>query len=228
MTKMATAPMRELFISMEKNGLLNVAQWADLYALHFVYLPRVNQRLKDFVQFWNSHNLSSEHNKSPAVLYFEGAIKLGTPNGAFTKSLGLELPREEVPAAWYRIEETIRDVMEGDDAAEDLLVEPNSKFWDFPRGPKELKRVFRNEFMIRLNTFMLDRVDPFFEDRLDGITVYQQVRSTARACWTKEENEADRTHFLQPGEKDDESSDEEEVAPSDDEEYIGDLSEDDE
>ena len=56
---------QSLFISSEQCGQLNVTNVPDLYSLHFVYLPKINDQLIKFVNAWNVHPLRSEHNKSP-------------------------------------------------------------------------------------------------------------------------------------------------------------------
>ena len=59
---------QSLFMSLEQCGQLNVTNVLDLYSLHFVYLPRINDHFTKFINAWNAHPLSSEHNKSPNQL----------------------------------------------------------------------------------------------------------------------------------------------------------------
>ena len=44
----------------------------DLYCLHYVYLPRINQPLTEFKDSWNEHAISTEGNMTPHQLFFEG------------------------------------------------------------------------------------------------------------------------------------------------------------
>lgn len=46
----------------------------DLYCLHMVYVPKINESLAMFTDGWNSHALSSEHNLSPMQLFTTGAL----------------------------------------------------------------------------------------------------------------------------------------------------------
>lgn len=40
---------QSLFISLEQSSLLNVSSTVDLYALHFVFMPRINTHLMRFI-----------------------------------------------------------------------------------------------------------------------------------------------------------------------------------
>lgn len=45
-----------------------------LYALHYVYLPRINRSIKSFSRGWNSHSLRTEHGHSPQQLFTTGLL----------------------------------------------------------------------------------------------------------------------------------------------------------
>ena len=60
------------FRSLERDHLLDPLNEVDLYCLHYVYLPQINQCLFEFKESWNHHGLSSEGNMSPYQLFFEG------------------------------------------------------------------------------------------------------------------------------------------------------------
>ena len=57
---------------MECNGILKVDNPTHMWALQYVYLPRINKALTSFVGSWNLHPLSSEGNKSPMQLWITG------------------------------------------------------------------------------------------------------------------------------------------------------------
>ena len=59
-----------VFRSLESNGILDPINEIDLYCLHFVFLPRINKSLTEFMQSWNNHSLSSEGSKTPYQLFF--------------------------------------------------------------------------------------------------------------------------------------------------------------
>lgn len=63
----------EIFYSLEAEGLLDPLNETDLYALHFVFLPRLNKCLLEFSESWNQHKLATEENLTPCQLFFEGS-----------------------------------------------------------------------------------------------------------------------------------------------------------
>ena len=63
---------KSVFISLESSGCLSIENEVQLYCLHYVYLPRINQHLSQFTLGWNDHPLSSERNMSPNQLWIYG------------------------------------------------------------------------------------------------------------------------------------------------------------
>lgn len=55
---------KRLFYFMESNNILDPLNEVHMYALHYVYLPRIQRSIEEFTLQWNNHPLSSEHNKS--------------------------------------------------------------------------------------------------------------------------------------------------------------------
>ena len=64
-----------IFCSLENEGLLDPLNEADLYCLHFIFLPRINQCIRDFTESWNHHPLSTEGNMTPYQLFYEGLLQ---------------------------------------------------------------------------------------------------------------------------------------------------------
>ena len=58
------------FMFLEEQGYLDIANEVHLFALQYVYLPRINRHLNLFRSGWDMHPLSSEGNKSPLQLWF--------------------------------------------------------------------------------------------------------------------------------------------------------------
>ena len=58
-----------LFNELEFAGALNPQNDADLFALHYVFLPRINSSLATFSSAWNSHPLSTENNHYRFILF---------------------------------------------------------------------------------------------------------------------------------------------------------------
>ena len=65
-----------LFYHFEQIDVLDPLSETDLYALHYVYLPRINRALYIFLEGWNSHGLSSEHHKSPLQIFTKSILKV--------------------------------------------------------------------------------------------------------------------------------------------------------
>lgn len=63
----------ELFTRMQLEGILDIGNNLHMYALHYVYLPRIMRDLNLFSRGWNRHQLSSEHNQTPIQLWIQGA-----------------------------------------------------------------------------------------------------------------------------------------------------------
>lgn len=61
-----------LFYYMEQELLLNIEDDIHLFCLHYIYLTRINNALREFSNAWNNHPLSSERNLSPLQLWISG------------------------------------------------------------------------------------------------------------------------------------------------------------
>ena len=62
----------QLFQNMEDSGILNVDDEVHLLFLHYVFLPRINDSLQQFVSMWNHHPLGTESNLSLVQLWMTG------------------------------------------------------------------------------------------------------------------------------------------------------------
>ena len=60
--------------------MLDTLNDEHLYALHYVYLPHINQALDKFRDGWNSHPIRTAHNKSPHQIFTAGALLLQHSN----------------------------------------------------------------------------------------------------------------------------------------------------
>ncbi len=63
-----------LFHAMEAVGTLDPDNEIDLFALHCLYLPRINNLLEEFTKAWNKHPLRTEHNWSPYKIWGNSVI----------------------------------------------------------------------------------------------------------------------------------------------------------
>ena len=54
------------------NRLLNVENVIHMWALHYIFVPRINQVLLKFMSGWENHSLSSEKQRTPMQLWVIG------------------------------------------------------------------------------------------------------------------------------------------------------------
>lgn len=66
----------QLFYYLEQHGILDPNDDIHLYALHYVYIPRVNRSLSAFKEGWNNHGVRTEHGQTPHRLFVAGALRL--------------------------------------------------------------------------------------------------------------------------------------------------------
>lgn len=76
MHKCVTSLYYRLFYYMEHHDLLNPLDEKHLYALHYVFIPRINRSLTQFVHGWNHHPIRTAHKKSPYQLFTGGMLFL--------------------------------------------------------------------------------------------------------------------------------------------------------
>ena len=58
---------------MEHHDLLNPVDTVHLFALHYIFLPRINRALDSFMDAWNNHGV---HGKTPNQIFTEGVLQL--------------------------------------------------------------------------------------------------------------------------------------------------------
>ena len=58
------------------HNLLNPINNLHIFSLHFVYIPRINQALQEFIQSWNHHGKQTERGQNPHQLFTSGSIQL--------------------------------------------------------------------------------------------------------------------------------------------------------
>ena len=65
----------ELFHAMEAAGVLDPDNDEDLFVLHCLYIPRINNSLEEFTRAWNRHPLRTEENWSPYKLWLNSIVR---------------------------------------------------------------------------------------------------------------------------------------------------------
>ena len=76
MHRCVTLLFYRLFYFMENQGILDPINERDLYALHYVFLPRINLSLSKFQEGWNDHGIRTEQHMTPNQLFTYGALQL--------------------------------------------------------------------------------------------------------------------------------------------------------
>ena len=65
-----------LFYFLEEKGVLDPMNELHSFALHHVFLGRINKSLTAFKDGWNMHGLRTERNHTPVQLFQAGALQL--------------------------------------------------------------------------------------------------------------------------------------------------------
>lgn len=82
-----------LFMFMESHRILDPGNEIDMYALHYVFLPRVQRLLDRFVRRFNMHSVSTEHNRTPRQLWASGCLRnFHSPNAGIRDVFDPDIP----------------------------------------------------------------------------------------------------------------------------------------
>lgn len=68
----ALSHFASIFHNLENSGFLNTDNDAHVYALHFIFIPRINRALKEFTNQRNCHPVSTAQSYSPEQLFISG------------------------------------------------------------------------------------------------------------------------------------------------------------
>ena len=67
-----------LFRALEAEGHCDHLNEVDIYCLHYIFVPRINQALLSFVEGWNSHAVSMEGNQTPYQMFIMRLLPTST------------------------------------------------------------------------------------------------------------------------------------------------------
>ena len=84
-----TSLFYNMFYFMEDNGLLDPTNEIHLFALHYVFLPRINKNMDICRESYNKAPLSTERNKSPEQLWLTGMLVAGIHAGEHTNQVNV-------------------------------------------------------------------------------------------------------------------------------------------
>ena len=97
---------RREFYRLEADGVLDMNNDLDIFCLHFIYLPKINKVLQDFVAAHNSHRISTENNRTAEQLFwcnrtagnhFEEVLPEHPNQPSLHELESMELPHAQVP-----------------------------------------------------------------------------------------------------------------------------------
>ena len=94
----------QLFYHMEESGILDSANEIHIFALHFVYLPRINRRLSVFTSGHNNGPICTERNLTPVQLWLNGLMQLSAQRSDYrvVEELNERVKRSFIAIFWLR------------------------------------------------------------------------------------------------------------------------------
>ena len=76
-----------LFYFMEEQGYLDINNEQHIFALHYVFEPRINSHLQQFASSWDNHPMSTEHNSTPNQLWITGLFNIANANNVISQEI---------------------------------------------------------------------------------------------------------------------------------------------
>ena len=151
--RVVVRPYANLFYYMESCGILDPLDDVHLFALHFIYLPRINKSLTEFRLQYMHHPMRTANNRSPFQLFHEGVLQFTSHTG----SRGIiqdEVPAPEVfgvdeEAPWPDLQ------VDGEDTVNVIS----------PRNPLEPQQF----------ELLAESIDPDYDDQQHGVALYENV-----------------------------------------------------
>lgn len=74
--RVSSAYFKDLFKFMENSGILDSNDELHLYALEYVFAPRINASLREFTSQWNHRVLRTTGHQSPFLLWHSGMLNV--------------------------------------------------------------------------------------------------------------------------------------------------------
>ncbi|XP_048576635.1 uncharacterized protein LOC125559006 [Nematostella vectensis] len=158
MRDMVTEYFRKLFFFLEDEDILCPDNDIDLFALHYIFLPRINFNLEKFKNSWNNHKLSTENQKTPNQLYLLGMLRLFGSDYIAVKDFFEDNTIDEDTYGIYEPDPGVAEEMQ-DDEIERVVV---------PAVSLQVGEACWNE---------LQSVDPLQQDHNHGIPSFIQAKA---------------------------------------------------
>ncbi|XP_067054671.1 uncharacterized protein [Acropora muricata] len=155
-----------LFSCMEDSGILDPSNEIHIFALHYVFLPRLNSQLTQFANGHARAPISTEHNKSPEQLWISGLMNVWSSDHPVAQ----ELTMSEGDLAYYGVD------WEGP---------APSALWSGQLGDEELSievPQLRTLLQPHDRTQLSRTVDPLHESDDSGVDLYLQALQFISSC----------------------------------------------
>ena len=100
-----------VFYGLEQSGMLDVEDSNHLFALHYVFLPRINFALNEFKNAYNEHRLSTERNWTPNQIWHNSMNNPANPLAVTTNDgIDDDFYRED-PLGPYPLDPEVNNVV---------------------------------------------------------------------------------------------------------------------
>ena len=149
--RVVVRPFSNIFYHLEDCQVLDPLSETDLYALHYVYIKRINKALEEFVLQYNNHPMRTAHNHSPLQVFYEGVLSHSTCTGAHSIIAG------DIPDSTYGIDDEVPGSIDSEDDSV-VVVPPSVNI-----SPEQLEQL---EWAI----------DPIQDDNQHGMALYIAAR----------------------------------------------------
>lgn len=85
--RIALCSFYNLFYELESDNILDPANDVHLFTLHYVFLPRIQHLLNEFISMWNNHPLRTVGNKTPKNIWSQGMLDSANANLSAVQSI---------------------------------------------------------------------------------------------------------------------------------------------
>lgn len=102
-----------LFDFLENEGCLDIDSDLQMFCLHYVFAPRINNCWEQFIIGWDNHPIESARNMTPNQLWIRGLLGIANDDGTIAKEVWLNEREQESYGIDYK--GILPESTEGDD-----------------------------------------------------------------------------------------------------------------
>ena len=154
-----------LFYAMEDSGVFNLEDPVDIFTMHVVFLPRINEALTEYVEMFNNHKLRTEKNLTPNQIWFNGMLDETNPlaNGEIDDNIDDPVVYGIDPRGPSPFEDTNNNVV-----VPEILI---------PYDDKE-----------SIHLYVLSNMNPLSDSTCMGIDLFERARNLVKEKITSDGN----------------------------------------